>query len=172
MFADMTGQDDAVHYSEYDSLIEFRSVSVREFRLNYPARGVHEYIALIFDENHSCLTNIMLHSVLKEFNFVNHTDRLATSEISAYFFPSPKQTEAKKYVGTLETEKVYDKFVEPLQSSLDSLRKRYLIFLVLSPVQEGFQIEIPDESVSFSDRVKSHDADHVTEMLVLEMYQY
>ena len=71
MFADMTGQEESVHYSEYDSVVEFRSVSIRNFRLNNPARGVHEYIALIFDENHSCLTNIMLHSVLKEFTFVS-----------------------------------------------------------------------------------------------------
>jgi len=138
MFADMSGHEESVHYSEYDAMVEFKSVSTREFRLNFPARGVHEYIALIFDENHSCLTNIMLHSVLKEFNFVSYTDLLPTSEISAYFFPDPQSSGAKKYVGSLETEKVFDKFVEPLQSSLDILRKTYLVFSALSPVQGGF----------------------------------
>lgn len=76
---------------------------------------MHEYVPIVFDENHFCVANIIIHSALLDFRFRSalHTEKRRGKQmtnLAAVLFPDKKGA-AKSYVGAEETDNVYSGLV-------------------------------------------------------------
>ena len=73
LFADMIelgGPDKwQQHAAELEEKVEFKNVSSVKFAIHGALQGLHEYLQLVFDENHFCVANGMFHTVLLDYRF-------------------------------------------------------------------------------------------------------
>lgn len=49
---------------EVEDKVEFKSVSSQKYKISKMAQGLFEYVPLIFDEQHFCVSQCCVHSVL------------------------------------------------------------------------------------------------------------
>jgi hypothetical protein len=63
-----------------EGFAELKVVSTQKYKISNLAKGVFSYIPILFDENHFCIANTMLHSVLLDFRFRKTALKLAKSE--------------------------------------------------------------------------------------------
>lgn len=75
MFSDLLNQGGPDKFQlqsnlkEIEGNAEFKCVAVQKFRIRRLSDGIFEYIPVIFDEQHFCITLCTIHSSLLDFRF-------------------------------------------------------------------------------------------------------
>jgi hypothetical protein len=69
MFSDLSSVAGIKDKKTDDPGADFKCVSVFKAKIIQSHLGIHEYVPVLFDEQHFCLTNLSVHSLLMDFRF-------------------------------------------------------------------------------------------------------
>jgi hypothetical protein len=136
MFSDLNGNvtvEEAIN--QIENKVEFKTVSKSEIRILNSAGGLHEYVPVIFDENHFCVANLIIESTLLDFRFRTLPDlntlkpnkQKAENTLASFLF-TDKRGNLKEYVGAEETDRVYNEYIGHLSYSYEKLRSYFIQF--------------------------------------------
>ena len=97
MFSDLVAQGGPEKFQSSSSLreidpnCEFKSVSTRKYNLRRLSDGIFEYVPVVFEEQHFCVSLCTVHSSLLNFQFRVKPLRHYTKEVTTIETPVPNQ---------------------------------------------------------------------------------
>eukprot|EP00929_Paragymnodinium_shiwhaense_P014137 TRINITY_DN122011_c0_g1_i1.p1 TRINITY_DN122011_c0_g1~~TRINITY_DN122011_c0_g1_i1.p1 ORF type:complete len:726 (+),score=160.57 TRINITY_DN122011_c0_g1_i1:277-2454(+) len=141
MFADLTQHGGADRFGEQPDVdsTEFKSVSTQVFRIHGSRGGLHEFVPVVFDEFHFCVTNLVLHSVLLDYRL---RLRPALSLAECLYSGDPQQDPPSKEKLMQAAEGLYKQHVGGLEDSCTKLEEwfKQMCAACLTPAQtEAFR---------------------------------
>ncbi|OMJ71010.1 hypothetical protein SteCoe_30882 [Stentor coeruleus] len=108
--------------------ITFDKVSSAEFLLRFPTSFQSMFVPIVFDDNHCCLINGLMHYLLLDYKFrplfLNWPSDVTEGLASALFRSNHKS--GREYIGSSLTDTTYSKFMTPLSKTYARLREYYL----------------------------------------------
>ena len=104
MFSDLVVQGGPEKFQSSSSLreidpnVEFKSVSTRKYNLRRLSDGIFEYVPVVFEEQHFCVSLCTVHSSLLNFQFRVKPLRHYTKEVQEITTVAPTQNADKSPV--------------------------------------------------------------------------
>jgi hypothetical protein len=148
------GKFTTLSYENIETLVEFHSVSLRKYKILHPTKGSHEYLPLVFDDTHACLAHVMVSTSLVNLTYKTKNNPAACLAEKLF---TDKNGKLKPMVGALETSRIYDRYIEPLENTLTDLKKYYLIIISKIPTRIVERPEFAEIRSNFAENVASHD---------------
>ena len=132
LFTDLNGQvavEQALEAAKQP--LQYEKVSSASFTLKFPSTFQSVYLPIVFDNNHCCIINSVVHYLILDYKFrpfflgrpVDISEGLALS-----IFCSNHKS-GREYIGSSQTDSTYNKFMTPLSKTYSRLREYYLSIL-------------------------------------------
>jgi hypothetical protein len=111
VYSDIPSED----YNAEDELLAYNPVSEATIQVSSAAQGVNEYCPVVFDDQHFCVANLVVHTGIVEYSFPGpelNTPRV----LSDFLFPGAEIVEEREINGT------YAKYIQLLAHNHERLR--------------------------------------------------
>ena len=166
MFSDLQGMGGPDKFQQSSSLkeisdqksIEFKSVSLKKYQLKHVSESIFEYVPIVFEEQHFCISLCTIHSTLLDYVVKGPSFK----SVGEFLLQDSKDIQ-KHPLETHEIEALYNKNLQEFINSYDRVKQRFSTYAAKCLTEKqrrecGLNLSAPALVLPYEQNLNQEDA--------------